>query len=512
MQDTKKQETLAFLNDFLNSSLGLQIKVDDFFTIGIVNPKPVILMLQTVDDKRAVMERKSMLKGFKTLEGQAVYLNDYFPPAANEKRKREFELTQALRATGNIEAKSYVRGAFAVNGEIYKKKITPPTPKDMIDITPEEVDTILKYKTVRGAPFSKQESSFVGYSATIECIEDVSIVYRKIRMLQPEARHVVCAYMLQNQDYPIQYSKDYQDDGEYGAGRILLDVLEAKNMDKTVIFVARKYGGIKMGADRFTMYAYAAKSALGIESTVEIPSTRRTLNRTSAGRYARGGNQNMYRGRGGGRPYGRRTLTQNSTHPNTKNVFGYQQHLPTSHHATPQPRIPQTLVNQTANPQYGYQSNLHPNQQIRQPNLQQGHNSVVYPVPQSQNYSAAVRPTMAFHQHHQAVPPINSQLQIPMPSYGAQYPTIQQSLHHTHFAVQNTIPKQLITPGKQQMNTQKKVSANTAPMASQEDLSTQSGIDQESQSDMDFKFSDPDLAEGLREEWADANQGQWDEK
>ena len=58
------------------------------------------------------------------------------------------------------------------------------------------------------------------------------------------------------------YTKDFCDDGEPGAGRHLLDYLEKNDLKARVIFVARKYGGIRMGPDRFTCYKQAAELAI----------------------------------------------------------------------------------------------------------------------------------------------------------------------------------------------------------------------------------------------------------
>ncbi len=51
------------------------------------------------------------------------------------------------------------------------------------------------------------------------------------------------------------------DDGETGAGAVILRILQKKNMVNTVVCVVRWYGGIKLEADRFrhvqdaTLYA-----------------------------------------------------------------------------------------------------------------------------------------------------------------------------------------------------------------------------------------------------------------
>ena len=136
-----------------------------------------------------------------------------------------------------------------------------------MDVTTKELEAILKYKTNKGATVIQQNSRFVGYSARVTSHQDVRQVYKKIKMCQPNARHVVCAYSIEG--HPEYYGNDFHDDGEPGAGRQILKYMTDENIKNTAIFVARRYGGVRMGPDRFECYVEAAKASLTIK---EIPS------------------------------------------------------------------------------------------------------------------------------------------------------------------------------------------------------------------------------------------------
>ena len=93
-------------------------------------------------------------------------------------------------------------------------------------------------------------------------------------MIQPDAKHVVCAYNIsqrmsdvqeENQENELCYLMDYHDDGEPAAGRMLLDLLCEHNIREKAVFVARIYGGNRIGTDRFKCYLRAAKIALDIQ-------------------------------------------------------------------------------------------------------------------------------------------------------------------------------------------------------------------------------------------------------
>ena len=66
-----------------------------------------------------------------------------------------------------------------------------------------------------------ENSVFVGYTAAVKDHQQVRDLYGKIKIIQPAARHVVCAYWV---DHPEPYyALDYHDDGEPTAGRLLME-------------------------------------------------------------------------------------------------------------------------------------------------------------------------------------------------------------------------------------------------------------------------------------------------
>ena len=102
-----------------------------------------------------------------------------------------------------------------------------------------------------------------------------------MKIVYPGSRHIVCASNLPGADQP-HYNKSYCDDGEPGAGKKILDLLVQSEIENRVIFVTRKYGGVKMGSDRFECYLHAAKSVITafpyneiLQQEQKIPSEQR---------------------------------------------------------------------------------------------------------------------------------------------------------------------------------------------------------------------------------------------
>ena len=264
----KKKDLTGFMNEFLSKAVGVSVIIDDCFTLGVLKPKPVVLVLPNIESKREIMRNKKNLQNL----SQKIYINDYLPPTTNEKRRRESDIVKDLQEQGQKEKATYSKGGFCINGRPYRKKIEPPTPSQMVNLEPDELQYILEKRIRTGPEVTEDNSSFIGYMAKVQCHEDVHDLYVKVKMMQPNARHVVCAYWVK--DSEVCYAKDYHDDGEPGAGKQVLQILKENMLEDTVLFVARKYGGIKMGANRFICYKKAASLAIGLRAESLSPAER----------------------------------------------------------------------------------------------------------------------------------------------------------------------------------------------------------------------------------------------
>ena len=101
----------------------------------------------------------------------------------------------------------------------------------------------------------------------VKTFQEIRNIYMKLKLLYPESRHIACAYIIPGE---IQFCSDYQDDGEPGAGRALLQILKDNKLENQVVFVIRRYGGTRLGATRFSCYKQAALESLGIDPTTQM--------------------------------------------------------------------------------------------------------------------------------------------------------------------------------------------------------------------------------------------------
>ena len=329
-----KDEGISELENFFNQKLQIGVIIDDYFYLG----KMIVIEFQCTADKRQVMASKNYLKN---VNGCAnVYINDYIPIQTLEKRKRERHIIKELEDISRAEKVDikveYTKAGLTVQGVPYKKKVAPPTAKEMMQLSLDELEGILHLKMKKGKTYCGEQSRFQAYTAEVTTHSEIRKYYTKLKLTKSTARHVVCAYIIPGQAHT---SKDFHDDGEPGSGRVILQMMEEMGLTNRVVFVIRKYGGTKMGAVRFAYYKAAAKAVLedpmnlsttSVEEQLPVPTQQtrapkpnpqlgdRRSNQPRQRQHERGvydRQRNVYRpqfqmqGRGGGRSNYKRTYS-----------------------------------------------------------------------------------------------------------------------------------------------------------------------------------------------------------
>ena len=144
----------------------------------------------------------------------------------------------------------------------YKKAVQHPKITDIV-LPTSELKIQSLYQT-EGETIYNGSCKFVATSQEISSYDDVRCGYIKVRRRHPHALHVSCAYTLPGSD--VANSSDFEDNLEPGAGRILWQLLTGNGIVHRAIYVARYYGGKKLGPTRFHSYREAAISAIARSS------------------------------------------------------------------------------------------------------------------------------------------------------------------------------------------------------------------------------------------------------
>ena len=112
----------------------------------------------------------------------------------------------------------------------------------------------------------RDKSSFIGVLLHVTSVESAKQYLIDIRKQYPKAKHYCYAYV-------IGGNKKCSDDGEPAktAGRPLLELLEKKEMDETLLIVVRYFGGILLGASRLmSTYLETGVQAISTADLVTI--------------------------------------------------------------------------------------------------------------------------------------------------------------------------------------------------------------------------------------------------
>ena len=271
----KKLDAIHYLESFFSSNLGIAVQVEEYFKLGSSDSNNIVVLLQSIREKQLIMQLKKKLKDYRSARNNKVFINDYTPLIHQE---RSFRQNQILKDIEESDAKfkvDFKKGKMFIQGETYKQKVTPPTPKDIVDNTPQELDKILKMTLSQHGKVTQDKSIFEGFTAAVSNHKQIRQLYVKVKMMQPAARHIVCAYFLPGPEK--HYNLDYCDDGEYGAGRHLMEYLSQNNLCNRVVFVSRKYGGVRMGADRFVCYRAAAELAIEADKWNSVAQVKQAI-------------------------------------------------------------------------------------------------------------------------------------------------------------------------------------------------------------------------------------------
>ena len=118
------------------------------------------------------------------------------------------------------------------------------------DVRREE--TNIAWDLSHGEPLTDRKSVFQAHVGRISKMEDIDLVMQALRQGSRKIEHTthnMMAYRILSKNGMIV--QDCDDDGEKGAGKCILHVLQQLQVVGVVCIVSRWYGGIKLGPIRF---------------------------------------------------------------------------------------------------------------------------------------------------------------------------------------------------------------------------------------------------------------------
>ena len=256
----KKEDLIRELTDLFQDELSVyDVKIQDAYKLGDNVPQPVVIIFETVTDKQKVFQNKKLLNRIHGEDEARIFLNDYLPAAQNEKRKRERDIKKEYAGNDKMKCE-YTKKGFLVGSSVYKKKVQVPTSTELLELTPDDYDELMKMKLSKGPQMEVKGNIFIAYGLDCTDFRGIRDAYLKLKIMHTKARHIICAYNLPGVERHLL--SDYVDDDDPGAARILLlEMLRSEIINKA-IFVVR-FCGEKLHGDRISSYLNAARENAG---------------------------------------------------------------------------------------------------------------------------------------------------------------------------------------------------------------------------------------------------------
>ena len=205
--------------------------------------------MASVEDKVEIYQNTYKIKDLVNLDGQGYYFNDYLPAELNELKRCERDIFRKNNNLSNDKQLNmeWKNGRLHAEGNPYRKPLREPRNEDLLQLPVEQLDSILDVQLTQSKPITMMKSTFIGYTCQAKSLNDVEMAYQKLRLLHGSARHIICSYKIASND--LQVAESHCDDGEFGAGRVMLKYLNDNGYDAIAVFVVRYFGGVKMGPD-----------------------------------------------------------------------------------------------------------------------------------------------------------------------------------------------------------------------------------------------------------------------
>ena len=212
------------------------------------HPRPIVVKLNS-KGKNLIMRHLRYLH-----RECPVKITEQYPPEVHAGRNKLWPMFMEAKQQGkeprwNIDEL-----------QIGSKTLKPPKDRNT-DINQDGTDIAVQLEPKHTAIASQDGSHFQGHIIAITSKDEV---LPGIKALCGDSRvagatHIMYAYRVGNEAYSIS---NWEDDGEWGGARCIMDVIKKKNAYNKLICVTRWYGGKHLGKARFDLITQMAEASL----------------------------------------------------------------------------------------------------------------------------------------------------------------------------------------------------------------------------------------------------------
>lgn len=197
-------------------------------------PRPITGRLINFPDKDKILsvheERKDKVPKL------PFYITPQQPIKIRKYRKKLVEVSTKYRED-NVRTRILGNKLVFQNGTVYRDKGTKPRAEDLLLMDEYEKQKYESLDTVKIGPVTDVGNKYSATAAEVDSYAKVRSFYKKV-VGDPECAredHKVIVYRFRDKSSKIH--EDYQDDGEYGAGRKMLKVMHHNNVENAAVVV-----------------------------------------------------------------------------------------------------------------------------------------------------------------------------------------------------------------------------------------------------------------------------------
>ena len=203
----------------------------------------------------SIMNNASKLIGKRNQEGIKYYVKRSKPVQHRAVREKNSHLVKQYREENDKAEKDedkteyYFSGTrFFVNKKVVEEPITPPTPKDMLNLS----DTVLQaMETVQFTSSTQKElqlSKLQAFATKVHSTDDIDLAYMQMHNIHRFADYILLGYRFHDEGTIKQgCTSNRQHNGEHE----ILKSMQKYRAINTAVFLIWEYGGIPLGGTRF---------------------------------------------------------------------------------------------------------------------------------------------------------------------------------------------------------------------------------------------------------------------
>ena len=247
---------------FIKETLKVEnIEIIDCFKLGKGANKPIVIAVQSVQQKHELFQKNlEYNKEEQNKEREQIYMNDYVPLEIMEQRRHEREIYKENEANQSSNVTMTIdRRGLTVYGKKYEQKVSPPDSTKILSFDEKEIEDTLSMELPSGNWFHFNDNAFIAHKVAVASHEEINRAYMKMRILYPQAKHILCGFTLPG--LPKCFQESYCDDGDHGCGKALLKLLQKNKIYNIAVFVVRICQQNKIGSKRFELIERATLSA-----------------------------------------------------------------------------------------------------------------------------------------------------------------------------------------------------------------------------------------------------------